>query len=212
MQNRFDRFLSMEGGCMAKIYNTERLILKMVGESDILDIVQFVRKNRNHLKTWEPERTEDYYTYESQLQQLMHEQIEIEAGRLFKLWIYRGKRIIGCIALNNIIRGAFQSCHLGYRIEASEQGKGYATESLRTMVDIAFQELHLHRIEANILPRNSRSLRVVEKLGFKNEGISKKYLKIDGEWEDHIHMVLLNDHFSTIMKKRFTRTESNAEI
>jgi [ribosomal protein S5]-alanine N-acetyltransferase len=56
-----------------------------------------------------------------------------------------------------------------------------------------FQELGLHRIEANIMPKNKRSLRVVEKLGFYNEGLAYKYLKINGKWEDHIHMVLLND-------------------
>lgn len=67
------------------------------------------------------------------------------------------------------------------------------TEAVEAVVNHAFQELHLHRIEANIMPRNRASLRVVEKLGFRNEGVSREYLKINGKWEDHIHMVLLNE-------------------
>lgn len=57
-----------------------------------------------------------------------------------------------------------------------------------------FNDFGIHRIEANIMPKNKRSLRVVEKLGFYNEGIANKYLNINGKWEDHIHMVLLNDN------------------
>lgn len=67
------------------------------------------------------------------------------------------------------------------------------TEAVEAVVNHAFHELRLHRIEANIMPRNQASLRVVQKLGFQNEGISRKYLQINGKWEDHIHMVLLNE-------------------
>ncbi|EOD01178.1 Ribosomal-protein-S5p-alanine acetyltransferase [Caldisalinibacter kiritimatiensis] len=67
------------------------------------------------------------------------------------------------------------------------------TEALKMGIDIAFNELKLHRIEANIMPKNEASLRIVKKLGFYEEGVAKKYLKINGKWEDHIHMVLLNE-------------------
>ncbi len=67
------------------------------------------------------------------------------------------------------------------------------TEAIVKMVAIAFEKLSLHRIEANIIPRNTRSIRTVEKAGFEYEGISKKYLKINGVWEDHVHMVILNE-------------------
>jgi ribosomal-protein-alanine N-acetyltransferase len=82
---------------------------------------------------------------------------------------------------------------LGYKLDADEINKGYMTEALRKGIDIAFNEVGLHRIEANIMPKNKRSLRTVEKLGFYNEGLAYKYLKINGKWEDHIHMVLLNE-------------------
>ena len=85
------------------------------------------------------------------------------------------------------------SCHLGYKLDKDEVNKGYVTEAIQKGIDIMFNELKLHRIEANIMPKNKCSLRVVEKLGFYNEGLAYKYLKINGKWEDHIHMVLLND-------------------
>ncbi len=102
-------------------------------------------------------------------------------------------RIIGSVALSNIIRGVFQSAFIGYRLDKEEINKGYMTEAIVKMVAIAFEKLSLHRIEANIIPRNTRSIRTVEKAGFEYEGISKKYLKINGVWEDHVHMVILNE-------------------
>ena len=67
------------------------------------------------------------------------------------------------------------------------------TEALRRGIQIIFEDYGLHRIEASIMPRNQRSIKVTEKLGFVNEGLSRRYLKINGVWEDHIHMVLLNE-------------------
>jgi [ribosomal protein S5]-alanine N-acetyltransferase len=68
------------------------------------------------------------------------------------------------------------------------------TEAVRKGIDIMFNDYKLHRIEANVIPRNARSLKVVRKLGFREEGLAKDYLKINGIWEDHIHMVLLNEN------------------
>lgn len=66
------------------------------------------------------------------------------------------------------------------------------TETTKAVVKYAFKDLGLHRIEGNVMPRNERSLRVVEKCGFQSEGIAEKYLKINGVWEDHVHMVIRN--------------------
>jgi ribosomal-protein-alanine N-acetyltransferase len=120
----------------------------------------------------------------------------MERGQLVKLWLCKTEepdRVIGSVAISNIVRGVFLSCHLGYRLDEAEQGKGYMTEAIREMVAYAFQKLGLHRIEANIMPRNTASLKVTEKLGFYHEGLAKQYLRINGKWEDHIHMVLLNE-------------------
>ncbi|MNZ76776.1 putative ribosomal N-acetyltransferase YdaF [compost metagenome] len=145
------------------------------------------------MKPWEPERESVFYTIDYQSNLLREEYIKIQEGSLYKAWIIKSDKIIGSIALSNIVMGVFQSCHLGYKLDEQEQGKGIMTESLRPIIDYAFQELSLHRIEANIMPRNKGSIRLVEKLGFYNEGLARKYLKINGVWEDHIHMVLLNE-------------------
>lgn len=82
-----------------------------------------------------------------------------------------------------------------FRLSAGSGGSkpGLHDGSLARVIRYAFDELRLHRIEANIMPRNSASLKMVEKLGFSSEGLARKYLKINGIWEDHIHMVLLNE-------------------
>ena len=117
---------------------------------------------------------------------------------MLRLWIFDKadtafKYTIGFINFSNIVRGAFQSCHLGYATDHAEINRGVMTEALKRAIAFAFDELKLHRVEANIMPKNTRSIRVVEKLGFVNEGLSRKYLKINGVWEDHIHFVRLND-------------------
>ena len=101
--------------------------------------------------------------------------------------------IIGSIALSNIIRGAFQSCHLGYQLDGAHTGQGYMTEAVKRIVVFGFEELKLHRIEGNVIPRNLPSRAVLEKSGFVSEGLSNKYLKINGKWEDHLHYVILNE-------------------
>lgn len=72
--------------------------------------------------------------------------------------------------------------------------KGYITEAVKKGIEIIFKEYELNRIEAPITPNNKASIRVVQKLGFENEGISKKYLKVNGKWEDHMRWVLLNEY------------------
>ena len=102
-------------------------------------------------------------------------------------------KIIGTIAFSNIVYGPFLSSYLGYRLDEHENGKGYISEGIKTGIRYVFDELKLHRIEANIVPHNIRSIEVVEKLGFKLEGRSEKYIQINGKWEDHLHYVMLNE-------------------
>lgn len=88
--------------------------------------------------------------------------------------------------------GAFCSAFLGYKLDKEYLNRGYMSMSVAMLIKYAFEELGLHRIEANVMPKNKASLRVLEKNHFVNEGISKYYLNINGVWEDHIHMVKIN--------------------
>ena len=101
--------------------------------------------------------------------------------------------ILGAINLNEIVRGVFLSTTLGYWIGAAFARQGYMREGLRLAERHAFEDLGLHRIEANIRPENTASIALVKSRGFQREGYSPRYLKIDGEWRDHERWAKLNE-------------------
>lgn len=177
---------------MKLLVKTERMSLVLLDRSSIGLVLDYVIRNRTFLEPWELERNETYFTKDYQAEQLEQEALKIEEGQMLKVWMLFEERIVGSIALNNIVRGAFQSCHLGYRMDGELLNRGLMTEGLEAIIAYAFDVMNLHRIEANIMPRNAASLKVVEKLGFYEEGLALKYLQIQGVWEDHIHMVLRN--------------------
>lgn len=178
---------------MQNTYETERLILRTSDISLTDMVVDYHARNQAFLKEWEPVRSGEFYTKAYQEEELAGDSCSKSA---LKLWISKKENpetIIGCIGFTGIMRGAFQSCYLGYKLDETEINKGYMTEALEKGIEIIWKDFGLHRIEASIMPRNNRSIKVTEKLGFLNEGLSPRYLKINGVWEDHIHMVLLND-------------------
>lgn len=180
---------------MQKQYETERLELKTLDRSFAGLILDYYERNKAFMEEWEATKCEDYFTVPYQEKLLEKDLNDMENGRCLRLWIFKKggpDRIIGMVAFNNIVRGAFLSCHMGYRLERDELNKGYISEAVQKGIDVMFSEYGLHRIEANIMPKNTASLRVAEKAGFYNEGLAYKYLKINGKWEDHIHMVLRN--------------------
>jgi ribosomal-protein-alanine N-acetyltransferase len=97
----------------------------------------------------------------------------------------------GRLALTNIARGPFQSCQLGYWVAAEVNGRGVATAAVARIVRVAFGELGLHRIEAGTLVHNAASQRVLERNGFRRYGLAPRYLKIAGDWQDHVLYQLL---------------------
>ncbi len=93
--------------------------------------------------------------------------------------------MVGVFNLSQIFRGCFCSAYLGFWASSRWQGKGLMRESLELVLDAAFGELELHRVEANIQPGNEPSRQLVKRVGFRLEGFSPRYLKIGGEWRDH---------------------------
>ncbi len=93
--------------------------------------------------------------------------------------------IVGFVNLGEIIRGSLQSAFVGYGALAAYAGHGYMTEAMRLMLARAFDELHLHRLEANIQPGNTGSIALVQRCGFVREGFSERYLKVGERWRDH---------------------------
>lgn len=103
----------------------------------------------------------------------------------------RDAELVGVVNINNIIRGSLQSGSLGYYGFVPHAGCGLMREAVSLVITRAFDELGLHRVEANIQPGNERSRRLVESLGFGYEGFSPKYLRIGGRWRDHDRFALV---------------------
>ena len=180
---------------MYRTVETDRLLFKVLDGTKADLVLEYYLKNKAFLKDWEPMRHDGFYSIETQAMSLDLDLSAMERGEMLRYWIFLKEtdELIGTIALTNIIRGVFKSCYLGYKLSEKHTGHSYMTEAILKMVEIAFVELKLHRIEANIMPSNLSSKRVVIKNGFVDEGLSSKYLKINGKWEDHHRYVLIND-------------------
>ena len=157
----------------------------------------FLTRNAEFFKKWSPKYDEGYFELDHHKKTLDRIEKDTSEKRIIKFGLFLKNdlsRIIGTVAFSNIIYGPFLSCYLGYRTDEHENGKGYTREAVKRGLEYVFNERKLHRVEANIVPYNSASIRVVEKLGFKLEGRSEKYLQINGKWEDHLHYVILNEN------------------
>lgn len=182
---------------MTFVLKTGDLILRSSDINFAKGLLDYYQRNQSFLERFEPKRDDSFYTFESQYIQLKKEIEDADKRTTFRFYAFHkndDKKIIACIGLSNIVWGNFMSCFLGYKMDKQYVNNGYMTQLVYVIVNFAFAELHLHRIEANVMPRNKASLRVLEKCGFVNEGRSRKYLQINGIWEDHVHMVRINEH------------------
>ena len=112
-----------------------------------------------------------------------------------RFWIFQKtdeSHIIGTVCFRNIFKNPYYSCEIGYKFDQSFWHQGYATETLQKAILIAFQEMEMHRITAHIMPQNTPSIRLVERLGFEREGIARQSALIRGQWEDHLVYSILS--------------------
>jgi ribosomal-protein-alanine N-acetyltransferase len=144
--------------------------------------------NRDHTGPWDPLRDESFYTEAGQRLELDLDQRSWAAGNAYAFAVLdtdERDRLIGRVALSNVVRGPWQNATLGYWIASAAGGRGHATRAVRLALRFAFEHAGLHRVQPAIIPRNVRSVRVAEKVGFRLEGRALRYLKINGVWEDH---------------------------
>lgn len=170
---------------------TERLVLRPPRTQDVGEMRRVLRHNAVHLKPWNPAPRpgEDPTTITEISNTVLRQRREWKNGRTFAFMITPKAdpaRVIGKIALNGVMRGAMHGAYLGYWMDVDSQSTGLCTEGIRAVMDFAFGPAELHRLQAAIMPRNARSLRVIEKLAFRREGYAERYLQIAGRWEDHI--------------------------
>lgn len=180
---------------MPELLETERLLLRSADPRFARALTDYYVRNRAFFAPIDPLRGASFFTVPEQRSILRAEVREQRAERAARFYLFRREspaEIIGLVGLNNILLGNFRSCYLSYKLDQTHLNRGYMTEAIEAVVSFAFTELLLHRIEANVMPRNGASLRVLEKCGFASEGLSPKYLRINGRWEDHIRMVRRN--------------------
>jgi [ribosomal protein S5]-alanine N-acetyltransferase len=132
---------------------------------------------------------------------------EARAGRMLPLVIDIGGRLAGQVTVSAIVWGSLRSGQIGYWIDRAHAGRGVVPNCVAMMVDHCFFGLGMHRLEVNIRPENEASLRVVEKLGFRPEGIRRKYLHIDGEWRDHATFALTPEDVPGGLLTRWRRAQ-----
>lgn len=178
-----------------RCYESERLYLKILKPNCARDVLEYYKRNHIFLKEWDPKHSANFYTLSYQRSILKNEYFLFKDKKFVRFWIVKkdDNKIIGNVCYSNIIMGNFKSCFLGYKLDKDEINKGYVTEAIKKTIKIMFDNFGLHRIEANVIPRNVRSLRVMEKLNFEKEGFSRRYLQINGKWEDHIHFACYDD-------------------
>jgi len=151
--------------------------------------------SRLHLTVWEPQWARDELTRSAFRRRLRQYQRELKEDLGYALLIFRqaDSVLLGGLSISNVRRGVAQAASVGYWIGAPPVGRGHMTDAVKAVLPFTFVTLGLHRMEAACLPHNYPSARVLQKAGFKREGMARRYLKINGLWQDHDLFALLQD-------------------
>ncbi|WP_160151542.1 GNAT family N-acetyltransferase [Microbulbifer sp. ALW1] len=168
--------------------------VRIVSVGDAAQLSRFYKENEEHLRAWEPRRDSGYHSVEAwkhrlkQCSSTKHDSSSVH----FVLTESDCDNIMGICFLTNIVKGPFMACNMGYAVACKYEGKGFMKILCQKALDYAFKELTLNRVMANYMPSNHRSAKLLKSLGFTKEGEAKRYLKINGSWEDHVLTSLLN--------------------
>ena len=167
---------------------TERLTLRLPRHADFRAWTALRAASADFLKPWEPSWANGHLSRKSFTGRVYWAQRALNEGSAVPLFIFRraDDTLLGAITLDNIRRGPAQATTLGYWIGAAHARQGYMREAIEVMVHYAFRGLDLSRVEAACLPENTASRGVLEKTGFKYEGVAQSYLQINGRWRNHV--------------------------
>ncbi|MBR5389875.1 MAG: GNAT family N-acetyltransferase [Clostridia bacterium] len=178
------------------VLETRRMLLRPAAPALARAALAFYRRNAQRLQAVEPLYDPAFLTLSAQRRMQRADRAAARRGEGVRFWMFRKDEpdtAIGCVALNNIVFGAFRSCFIAYKTDGALLRQGYGSEAVNAVVDFAFHGLGLHRVEASVMPRNQASLALARACGFREEGRSPAYLQINGVWEEHIHMVKRNE-------------------
>jgi ribosomal-protein-alanine N-acetyltransferase len=173
------------------VLSTASVSVRLVVEDDAAALSRLLGESRAHLAPWEPVRPESFFTEAGQRAAIAQAVAAHRAGTTVPLVILDGGQVVGRITINDVVRGAFQSAHLGYWVAAASTGRGVATAAVAAAVALAFDDLDLHRLQADTLTHNTASQVVLARNGFTRIGTAPRYLRIAGRWQDcHLHQLL----------------------
>jgi ribosomal-protein-alanine N-acetyltransferase len=150
-------------------------------------------RSRQFLEPWEPLWAHDELTRSAFRHRVRRawRDIEDDAAYPFLVFTQKGSLLCGGLTLSNVKRGVAQTATLGYWVGAPFARRGYMSDAVSTVLPFAFDQLGLHRLEAACLPHNEASVRLLKSTGFSQEGFARRYLKINGEWHDHLLFAIL---------------------
>lgn len=172
----------------------KRVMLRPLVPNDFVAWREVRLRNEAWLVPWEPQRpvgvadpTRDRTAFEARCSARDRERA---ADHAYPFGVFVDQQFAGEVNLNNVARGALQGATIGYWIDEERAGRAYIAEAVVVVLRFAFEQLQLHRIEICIVPRNTNSRRVVEKLGLRCEGVAERFLEIAGTWEDHLRFAI----------------------
>ena len=167
-----------------------RVMLRPLAAQDFPEWSDVRRRNEEWLTPWEPRRPpaqlDPTVNREAFVARCTARDRDAAAGLAYGFGVFVDQRLAGEVNLNNVLRGAMQSGTVGYWIDQARAGQGMIAEAVVVLASFAFEQLDLHRLEICIVPRNTNSRRVMEKLGVREEGVAERFLEINGVWEDHV--------------------------
>lgn len=187
------------------LIRTQNLILRAPLATDYGAWAVLRVESREFLTPWEPVWNDDDLTRTSFRLRVKRAAREIAADEAYSVFIIdaRSETLLGGLTLGLVRRGVAQACTLGYWMGQRHAGQGHMTEAVQGALRFAFSDLALHRVEAACLPNNIPSRRLLERVGFRQEGLARAYLRINGNWADHLlYGILSSDPLPAIEKRR----------
>lgn len=193
MTGSFFRFLSRQPD--TPLLYGDQHVLRLARTSDYRQWASLRSESRDFLQPWEPIWRGDELSELSFRARVRRGVEEYRAGYSVPLLLFSrpDMHLLGGLTIGYIRRGAAQSCMIGYWMGQRHAGKGHMLAALNVAIPYIYGQLQLHRIEAACIPDNWKSVRLLEKAGFEREGLLRRYLKINGEWRDHIMFSRLPD-------------------
>jgi ribosomal-protein-alanine N-acetyltransferase len=177
-----------------------RILLRHPASNDRDELTGLLSSSRDHLIPWwsTSERFDDEGFDPDNIFDRLLATSKLDSSLRFLICVKPLGAITGAISVNNIARGAFDSCCLGYWLGAPYIKRGFATEAMALALRFIFREMKLHRCEANIMPHNEPSMALAKRMHFRNEGLGLRYIRINYRWEDHVRWAMTVEDYDDL--------------